>query len=141
MFKPWGMCDQGSVPVQAELELMEEVKMPELDCCELRTWSVVPPLAATWPVLALLLEPETLELSAPELLWPLLMLPGGVALVLNTPDRPAWDKPLLAELAAPLAAVVPVLLSTGDEVDASRPLLPEVPVVTADKLQLTCLSM
>ena len=47
MFKPWGMCDQGSVPVQAELELMEEVKMPELDCCELRTWSVVPPLAAT----------------------------------------------------------------------------------------------
>jgi hypothetical protein len=47
MFKPWGMCDQGSVPAQAELELMEEVKTPELDCCELRTWSVMPPLAAT----------------------------------------------------------------------------------------------
>jgi hypothetical protein len=62
------MDDQGKVPAHAELALMEEVKMPELDCCELSTWSVTPPLAATCPVLALLLEPETLELSAPELL-------------------------------------------------------------------------
>ena len=30
----WGpcMCDQGRGPAQAELALMEEVKMPELDC-------------------------------------------------------------------------------------------------------------
>ena len=42
--------------------------MPELDCWELSTWSVVPPLATTSPVLALLLEAEMLELSAPELL-------------------------------------------------------------------------
>jgi len=31
------MCDQGSVPAQAELELMEEVNTPELDCCEFKT--------------------------------------------------------------------------------------------------------
>jgi hypothetical protein len=134
------LLDQGW-PAQAELELMEEVKTPVLDCCELRTWSVTPPLAATWPVLVLLLAPEMLLLSAPELLWPLLMLPGGVALVLKTPVRLDCDRPLLAELAAPLADVVPVLLSTGDEVVASKPLLPEVPVLTADKVQLTCLSM
>jgi hypothetical protein len=135
------MGDQGSCPVQAELALMDEVKTPEFDCWELRICSVVPPLATTWPVLALLLAPEMLELSAPELLWPLLTLPGGAELVLNTPVRLACDKPLLAELAAPLAEVVPVLLSTGEEVLASKPLAPDVPLVTADRLQLTCLSM
>lgn len=135
------MDDQGREPAHAELALMEEVKMPELDCWELSTWSVVPPLAATWPVLALLLEAEMLELSAPELLWPLLMLPGGAVLVLKTPVRLDCDRPLLAVLAAPLAEVVPVLLSTGDEADACRPLLPDVPVVTAESVQLTCLSM
>ena len=31
------MCDQGIGPAQAELALMDEVKMPEFDCCELRT--------------------------------------------------------------------------------------------------------
>ena len=37
MWGPWSMGDQGSGPAQAELALMDEVKMPELDCCELRT--------------------------------------------------------------------------------------------------------
>lgn len=92
-------------------------------------------------MLALLLEPETLELSAPELLCPLLMLPGGEVSVLNTPVKLDWDRPLLAVLAAPLEDVVPVLLSTGDDVEACVLLLPDVPVVTADKVQLTCLSM
>ena len=140
MCEPWGMGGQGW-PTQAELALIEDVKTPELVCCELSTCSVMPPLAATWPVLALLLAPEMLLLSAPELLWPLLMLPGGVALVLKTPVKPDWDRPLLAELAAPLAEVVPVLLSTGEEALASMPLVPDVPLVVADKVQLTCLSM
>ena len=60
---------------------------------------------------------------------------------MKTPVKLDWDSPLLAVLAAPLADVVPVLLSTGDEVVACKPLLPEVPVVTDDKEQLTCLSM
>ena len=75
------------VPAQAELALMEEVNTPELVCCELSTCSLAPPLAATSPVLALLLDAETLEFKAPELLCPLLMLPGGDVLVLKTPVR------------------------------------------------------
>ncbi len=129
------------VPAQAELALMEEVNTPELVCCELSTCSLAPPLAATSPVLALLLDAETLEFKAPELLCPLLMLPGGDVLVLKTPVRLDCDSPLLAVLAAPLAEVVPALFKVGEEALACVLLLPEVPVVDADNVQLTCLSM
>ena len=88
-----------------------------------------------------MLEPDTDELSAPELLCPLLMLPGGEVLVLNTPVKPDWVKPLLASLADALVEVVPVLFRTGEEVDACVLLLPDVPAVAADRVQLTCLSM
>ena len=50
------------------LELMDEVNMPELDCCELSTCSLVPPLAPMVPVEALVLDADTPELREPVLL-------------------------------------------------------------------------
>ena len=96
-------------------------------------------MAATGPVDALVLEPETSEFSAPVLLCPLLILPVGEALWVAaiTPLRPAWDRPLLAALAAALDEVLPLFERFGEDVEAAVVLLPELPVVKADTEQLT----
>ena len=61
---------------------MEAVNMPELDCWELSTWSLMPPLALTAPVVALVFEALTPEDSDPVLLCPLVRVPVGVLLSL-----------------------------------------------------------
>jgi hypothetical protein len=123
---------------------MEAVNMPELDCWEFNTWSVTPPLAATGPVDALVLDADTPEVSAPVLLWPLLRVPVGVLLSLlacSTPVKPACDKPLLAVLAPVSDEVLPLLDKVGDDVAALSPLLPVLPVVSAETEQFTWRSM
>lgn len=132
-------------PLQAVLPATLALRVPELLCCELSTCSLAPEPAVTEPVVALVLELVTPELMLPLLLWLLARLLGS-EYALDEDDPLALlellallaGKLLVALLASALDVVAPVLLTDGDELVAVVALLPVLPTVDDDTVQLYC---